>query len=120
MSDGWCLDSDPGGDGVTNELTRADVTAVSIFQATIGVPGRVIPNDAEIEAAVLVGDAVIEFLKTLQVLPPGPERLSSTNTEERTTGRRGQNAQTIQTANQRFASHDHPRRWETGAVGGTV
>lgn len=49
-------DTDPDGDGVTNELTRADVTAVSIFQATMAVPGRVIPNDPEIEAAVLEGE----------------------------------------------------------------
>src|SRR5438105_1145856 len=49
-------DTDPDGDGVRNEMTRADVTAVSIFQATMAVPGRVIPNDPEIEAAVLVGE----------------------------------------------------------------
>jgi hypothetical protein len=49
-------DTDPDGDGVTNELTRADVTAVSIFQATMAVPGRVIPNDPEVEAAVLTGE----------------------------------------------------------------
>jgi cytochrome c peroxidase len=50
------IDTDPDGDGVMNEMTRADVTAVSIFQATMTVPGRVIPNDPEIEAAVLVGE----------------------------------------------------------------
>jgi cytochrome c peroxidase len=49
-------DTDPDGDGVTNEMTRADVTAVSIFQATMAVPGRVIPNDPEIEDAVLTGE----------------------------------------------------------------
>jgi len=49
-------DTDPDGDGVTNEMTRADVTAVSVFQATMAVPGRVIPNDPEIEEAVLIGE----------------------------------------------------------------
>jgi cytochrome c peroxidase len=49
-------DTDPDGDGVKNEMTRADVSAVSIFQATLAVPGRVIPDDPEIEAAVLVGE----------------------------------------------------------------
>jgi hypothetical protein len=49
-------DTDPDGDGVMNELTRADVTAVSIYQATLAVPGRVIPNDPEVEEAVLVGE----------------------------------------------------------------
>ena len=48
--------TDPDGDGFTNELTRADVTAVAVFQATMAVPGRVIPNDPELEAAVLVGE----------------------------------------------------------------
>src|SRR5262249_10187202 len=50
------VDTDPDGDGVKNELTRADVTAVTIFQATMAVPGRVIANDPEIEAAVLTGE----------------------------------------------------------------
>jgi len=48
--------TDPDGDGVVNELTRADVTATAIFQATLPVPGRVIPNDPAIEAAILVGE----------------------------------------------------------------
>jgi hypothetical protein len=47
---------DPDGDGFVNELTRADVTAASIFQAAMAVPGRVIPNDPEIEAAVALGE----------------------------------------------------------------
>jgi hypothetical protein len=50
------IDTDPDGDGVKNEMTRADVTAVSIFQAAMAVPGRVIPNDPDIEAAVLLGE----------------------------------------------------------------
>ncbi len=50
------LGTDPDGDGYTNELTRADMTAVSVFQATMAVPGRVIPNDPEVEAAVLNGE----------------------------------------------------------------
>src|SRR5947209_7490853 len=50
------IGTDPDGDGVVNEMTRADVTAVPIFQATMAVPGRVSPNDPDIEAAVLVGE----------------------------------------------------------------
>jgi len=46
---------DADGDGFVNELTRADVTAATIFQATLPVPGQVIPNDPEIEAAVANG-----------------------------------------------------------------
>ena len=51
------LGTDPDGDGHSNEMTRADVTAVSVFQATLSVPGRVIPNDPDIENAVLIGEA---------------------------------------------------------------
>jgi len=49
-------DTDPDGDGFTNELTRADVTAVSVFQATMAVPGRVIPRDRDFEAAIWKGE----------------------------------------------------------------
>jgi Di-haem oxidoreductase, putative peroxidase len=52
------VDTDPDGDGVKNELTRADITAVSVFQAALQVPGRVIPRDRVIEAAVLNGERV--------------------------------------------------------------
>lgn len=53
---GW--DSDPDGDGFVNELTRADITAISLYQAALPVPGRVIPRVPEIEAAVLRGEAL--------------------------------------------------------------
>jgi hypothetical protein len=51
---------DPDGDGFVNELTRADVTAASVFQATLPVPGRVIPNNPAIERAVLAGEGRFE------------------------------------------------------------
>jgi mono/diheme cytochrome c family protein len=52
------LNADPDGDGFTNELTVADLTAVSLFQATLPVPGRVIPNDPTVERANFMGEAV--------------------------------------------------------------
>jgi hypothetical protein len=54
------LDADPDGDGVVNELTRADVTAVTIWQATLQVPGRVIRRDPAVERAVLDGERRFE------------------------------------------------------------
>lgn len=54
------LGTDPDGDGFTNELTVADLTAISIFQATLPVPGRVIPNDPAVERAVLVGERLFD------------------------------------------------------------
>jgi len=52
------LNADPDGDGVVNELTTADLTAVSVYQATLAVPGRVIPNDRAVERANLLGEAI--------------------------------------------------------------
>lgn len=59
-SERFGLGSDPDGDGMKNELTRADITAVSLYQATMAVPGRVIPNDPEIERAILNGERRFE------------------------------------------------------------
>jgi hypothetical protein len=44
------------GDDVKIEVTRADITALSVFQAVMAVPGRVIPHDPEVEAAVSMGE----------------------------------------------------------------
>jgi len=44
------------GDAVHIEATRADITALTLFQAAMAVPGRVIPRDADIEAAVETGE----------------------------------------------------------------
>jgi hypothetical protein len=52
------LNADQDGDGFPNELTSADLTAVSIYQATLAVPGRVIPNDPTLEKANLKGEAI--------------------------------------------------------------
>ena len=52
------LNADPDGDGFANELTTADLTAVSLFQATLPVPGRLIPNDPAVERANLMGEAM--------------------------------------------------------------
>ncbi len=54
------IDTDLDGDGVVNEMTRADVTAVSVYQAVLQVPGRVIPNNPAIEQAVLTGEKVFD------------------------------------------------------------
>ena len=54
------LNNDPDGDGFINELTVADLTAVSMFQATLAVPGRVIPNDRAVEQANLRGEALFD------------------------------------------------------------
>ena len=54
--------TDPDGDGFKDELTRADVTASAVHQATLAVPGRVIPNDPDVETAVLKGEKLFEVI----------------------------------------------------------
>ena len=49
------LGVDADGDGFVNELTTADVTAVTLYQVTLNVPGQVIPRDPDIQAAILAG-----------------------------------------------------------------
>jgi len=39
-----------------NELTRADITASVIFQATLPPPGRVMPRDLDVQKAVHLGE----------------------------------------------------------------
>ena len=49
------LGKDPDGDGFVNELTTADMTAVTLFQITLNVPGQVIPNEPAVRAAIAAG-----------------------------------------------------------------
>ena len=46
---------DPDHDGVADELTRGDMTAITIFQATLPVPGQVMPTSSEAQSAVQRG-----------------------------------------------------------------
>lgn len=46
---------DADGDGAVNELTRADITAATIFQATLPVPGSARPADPEARDAIRDG-----------------------------------------------------------------
>lgn len=55
--------ADPDGDGVVNELTRADITAISAFVATLPVPGRVVPRSAQAERAIEVGERLFDELR---------------------------------------------------------
>ena len=50
--------ADPDGDGVANELNHADITASTIFQATLPVPGQVLPSDPGTLAAVQNGQTL--------------------------------------------------------------
>ncbi len=53
---------DEDGDGFRNELTRADITAVTIFQAALPVPGRVTPDEPEAREAARRGEQLFSQL----------------------------------------------------------
>ena len=48
--------TDPDGDGVVNELTRADITAAALYQATLPVPVRNVPENLGIRRAAADGE----------------------------------------------------------------
>jgi hypothetical protein len=50
------IGTDQDGDGIVNELTRADITAATLFQAAMAVPGRMLPDDPFLQAAILNGE----------------------------------------------------------------
>jgi hypothetical protein len=43
-------------DGVANELTVGDITAVTLWQAALGNPGQVIPNNFDVAKAIILGE----------------------------------------------------------------
>jgi hypothetical protein len=52
------IDTDADGDGVINELTVGDITAIALFQAQLGTPGRVIPADPQKRLAAEYGEGL--------------------------------------------------------------
>jgi hypothetical protein len=54
----WDFDED----GVQRELTVGDITAATVFQAALGVPGRVMPRDPAERQAVRRGEALFEHI----------------------------------------------------------
>ena len=51
---------DPDGDGVTHELTVGDITSLTIFQAQLGTPGRIVPQDPTRRRAAELGERLFE------------------------------------------------------------
>ncbi|MDB5934727.1 MAG: Di-hem oxidoreductase, putative peroxidase [Massilia sp.] len=61
---------DPDGDGFMNEMTRADVTAATVFLAVMAVPGQVIPNEPEVERAIRHGQRLFAQFRCAQCHVP--------------------------------------------------
>lgn len=56
------LDTDPDGDGVVNELSVGDITALTIFQAALNTPTQVLPTDPAARAAAVRGEEVFSTI----------------------------------------------------------
>ena len=52
------IGTDPDGDGVVNELTRADITACTLFQAALPVPSRVTSPNFALQKAAQEGEVL--------------------------------------------------------------
>ncbi|GIR91245.1 MAG: hypothetical protein CM15mP91_0150 [Chloroflexota bacterium] len=78
------LNSDLDRDGIVNELTEGDITAVTIFQATLDFPDNIFSENEEIKSAQLKGKEIFNNigcaschmptlpLKSLMFVEPGP------------------------------------------------
>jgi len=53
---------DADGDGMSDELTVGDITAITVFQASLNTPGRVLPADPVRRAAAERGEHVFSSL----------------------------------------------------------
>ena len=53
---------DADGDGVVNELTVADLTAASLYQATLPVPQQVMPQDPGVRRAIREGETLFNSI----------------------------------------------------------
>ena len=49
---------DADGDGMADELTRGDITALVVFMAALPVPGRIMSADPYVRAASITGEAI--------------------------------------------------------------
>ena len=93
------FNSDLDRDGIVNELTEGDITAVTIFQATLDFPNNVFSENEEIKNAQLKGKEVFNNigcaschmptlpLKSLMFVEPGPlnTEISTTLAESKKT-----------------------------------
>ena len=67
------FDQDFDEDGVERELTVGDITAATIFQAALGVPGQVLPRRPAERRSVREGEAAVRRAR-LRLLPPAGPR----------------------------------------------
>lgn len=52
--------ADPDKDGVPDELSIGDITAITLYQAALGVPGQVLPESRDELVSTLVGERMFD------------------------------------------------------------
>ena len=75
------LNTDPDGDGVVNELTVGDITAATLFQASLPVPGQVIPRNPQFRNAIASGEQIFARIGCVGCHIPNMELKSPYYTE---------------------------------------
>jgi cytochrome c peroxidase len=75
------IDTDPDGDGVMNELTVGDMTAISLFEAQLAVPGRLISDDPVRRKAAGDGEALFNSVGCAECHVPAMKLKSRMFTE---------------------------------------
>jgi len=87
------MDPDFDRDGVPRELTIGDITAITLFQAALATPGRLLPDDPERRADAVRGEQVFEdigcaschmpelYLESRMFSDPNPFNPSNTMTD---------------------------------------
>jgi hypothetical protein len=75
------IDTDPDGDGVMNELTVGDITAISLFEAQLAVPGRVMPDDPVRRKAADKGEALFTSIGCVECHVPAMQLTTRRFTE---------------------------------------
>ena len=74
-------DTDSDGDGVVNELSVGDITAATLFQAQLPVPGQVIPRNPYVAGAIRRGEQIFAQIGCTSCHIPELRLRSSTFTE---------------------------------------
>ncbi len=76
-------------DGVSSELTTGDITALTVYQATLNMPGRRLPHDAQSRQLVHQGEKVFESIGCASCHVPSFQLRSQTLLEPGPYNRRG-------------------------------
>ncbi len=50
-------------DGISTELTEGDITALVLFQASLNIPGQILPHNSKVQEMVMRGEKLFRYSK---------------------------------------------------------